>query len=151
MGRFSDYGGRGARGACGCGAEVGESACMRAAFGAAAAGAGTFPGWWLLHVVYTSPVLFLVRERLEVLLTLLASGEGWDLRVSGPLERSGSLRKRQGLSCPHWKPCGQPFRLSEGFGVTLISPFWYHFSDSLPFLGSSANPKPSCGQLFPLL
>lgn len=46
---------------------------MRAAFAAAAAGAGAFPGWWLLHIVYTSAVLFLVRERLEVLLlTLLA-------------------------------------------------------------------------------
>lgn len=46
---------------------------MRAACGAAAAEAGAFPGWWLLHIVYTSPALFLVRERLAVLLlTLLA-------------------------------------------------------------------------------
>ena len=139
-GRYSDYGGRGARGACGCCAEVGESACVPAAFAAAAAGAGTFPGWWLLHTVYTSPVLILAGERLEVLLLTASLRRRLGLSVSGPLERSGSLRKRGGgESCPQWKPCGQPFRLSGGFGVTLISPFWYHFSDSLPFLGSRAN------------
>lgn len=60
VGRFSYYGGRGARGACSCGAEVGASACVSAAFVAAAGGAGTFPGWWLLHIVYISPVLFSV-------------------------------------------------------------------------------------------
>lgn len=63
---------------------------MRAAFAAAAAGAGAFPGWWLLHIVYTSAVLFLVRERLGVSSPDSASsGEGWDKDVSGPLERSG--------------------------------------------------------------
>lgn len=35
---------RGSSGACGCGAEVGASACGPAAFGAAAARAGAFPG-----------------------------------------------------------------------------------------------------------
>lgn len=43
-GLSSYYGGREARDACGCGAEVGASACVRAAFGAAAARAGTLPG-----------------------------------------------------------------------------------------------------------
>lgn len=38
-----DYGGWGARGARSCGAEAGVSACVPAAFVAAAAGAGTFP------------------------------------------------------------------------------------------------------------
>ena len=38
-----DYGGWGGQGACSCGAEVGASACVLAAFVAAVAGAGTFP------------------------------------------------------------------------------------------------------------
>ena len=139
-GRSSDYGGRGARGACGCCAEVGEPACVPAAFGAAAAGAGTFPGWWLLRIVYTSPVLFLVRERLEVLLLTASLRRRLGLSVSGPLERSGSLRKRGGRGVlPSVETPWPTFSALWGFGVTLISPFWYHFSDSLPFLGSRAN------------
>ena len=66
MGKCTNYIGKHQRqedgGACGCCAEVGEPACVPAAFGAAAAGAGTFPGWWLLRIVYTSPVLFLSRR-----------------------------------------------------------------------------------------
>lgn len=76
-GLSSNYGGRGSSGACGCGAEVGASACGPAAFGAAAARAGAFPG-------LVSPAHFFffhVSNSVSVRgdLSGAESGEGWDL------------------------------------------------------------------------
>ena len=129
-----------------------ESACVPAALGAAAAGAGTFPGWWLLHIVYTSPVLFLVGKRLEVLLLTASLRRRLGLSVSGPLEQSGSLRKRGGEgSCPQWKPCGQPFQLSGVLAShsSLLSGIIF-LTPCPSWAPELTNRKPSCGQQFPL-
>lgn len=103
-----------------------------------------FPGWWLLHIVYTSPVLFSVRGRLE------ASGvrRRLGLSVSGP-----RMTRFLGGPCTHWRPCGRPCRLSEYWRLPhlFLSSVICFLTPHSSWDPELTNLKPSCGQLLPSL